>query len=122
MWKRLALGALALIVVALAVLLLLGIREGTRAPKLPAAGSGAAAAPITDVGRGRAPPTVEAQPPPVAGEVPVVPSAYVAPTDLPDPARPPAGTAVRAAPGTPAPPDPAVEPAIAQDPDRGRRP
>ena len=32
MWKRVALGALGLIVVALAVLLLLGIREGARDP------------------------------------------------------------------------------------------
>lgn len=121
MWKRLALGALGLIVVALAVLLLLGIREGARAPRLPEAGSGSAA-PITDVGRGRPAPSVEAMAAPEAGEVPVVPSAYVAPTDLPDPARPPSGTAVRAAPSTPAPPDPTVAPAIAQDPDRGRRP
>jgi hypothetical protein len=69
MWKRVALGALGLIVVALAVLLLLGSARARARRGCPRRLG--AAAPITDVGRGPAKPAHGCA---LAGEVPTVPA------------------------------------------------
>lgn len=134
---RLALVAAALVV---AVALILLVREVKRAPARSRSREDdrAETSPLTDVaGRSRqslpasahapAPrtpgttagpggPTIGADGRPAAAPPP-----YILPPDLPDPSSPPQWTEPLATPGEPRPPDPFVEPQVAQDPNRGGR-
>jgi hypothetical protein len=117
-----ALTALAAIVLGFGVVLL---RELRRVPPPPTTEAGKAeTAPLTDVaGPARRP----WQPPtaapvlavPIEGGAPEV--VAVPPSLMPDPSRPPQGTAPLATPGAPVPPDPMQPPPIEQDPERGGR-
>lgn len=120
--SQIALAALALGLLAIAAML---VRELRRTPSRPVAGGDRAeTAPLTDVAgplrRGDAPTVLPepatAAPLPALPEVPAVP-----PSLMKDPANPPHGTAPLTVSRPPVPPDPLVEPAIAQDPTRGGR-
>ncbi len=119
---KMVISALAAVAIALAALLVLELR---RAPAPPMAnGDRAETVPLTDVAgplrRGEAP-TVLPEPSaavqmPALPEVPTVP-----PSLMKDPVNPPHGTAPLTKSRPPSPPDPLVEPDIAQDPTRGGR-
>jgi hypothetical protein len=134
-WQRRALMVLACVVVGFLFLLVREVRKPPAKAGGQSAKEKAETSPLTDVaprqsrrpsesGGGKPEP---APPPPQQTETSAYqkvaePAPYILPPDMPRPFNHPPATPVLADPGEPTPPDPFVEPEIAQDPDRGRRP
>lgn len=113
-------GAVAIVIAAL----LLAVREVRRVPR-PTHDPQEPAPSLTDIAPAAARPLAPRGARPLAPRADeatpeALPEPVVLPTEF-DVTAPPLLTAPLAVPGEPTPPDPFVEPVIAQDPDRGRR-